>query len=213
MYRIDTIDFFQIDKHGKTSNHLVFSTVHSLEGFFNYGMFQKGNYVRIDITHADGEIYRFDLKNPAHFNNIKHMYKLADEAASYAREYKVNIKHPSDFKAWMLEQFEHNQLADICNSGVSGGFSGLIYTKEINDLYDRYHVSLWEMLDEMSDGNGFYTVLDLMAQFDGASRVDTNSNFKELVVWACAEEIANQQTQGEYKEESETDNDEDSNNE
>ena len=209
MNRIETIDFFTKNIEGKTTNHLVFSTIHSLKGFLEPKFFIGKRHVQLDITHDNGDVLRFTLNTQYDIYKVEAVYGHIDHGAKLINDYKLKIDHPKNFRDWMLAQFEHNQLADICNHGVNGGFSGLIYTKEINQLYDRYHESLWDILDEMRDSMGADNDLALMAQFGGASRVNSDSTFKELVVWACAEEIAHSETQGEYKEdEDETDNSE-----
>jgi len=35
------------------------------------------------------------------------------------------------FKDWMMRQYTHNELADICNHGCQNGFHGLIVTPQV----------------------------------------------------------------------------------
>jgi len=62
MYKIDTIEFLSKDAEGKTTNHLVFNSVHSLKSHLDDNMFKDGGYVQVEITHEDGEQFSFELK-------------------------------------------------------------------------------------------------------------------------------------------------------
>lgn len=102
------------------------------------------------------------------------------------------------FKEWMLHQFEHNELADLCNHGAQGGFSGLIYYHETTALYNQYHEDIWEMLYDDAESLGIHC-LELVATFGGARDVHSDAQYKNLLIWYAAEKIADEVTQGEYQ--------------
>jgi len=104
------------------------------------------------------------------------------------------------FKEWMTEGFSHNELADMVNHGVSGGFGGLIYYSETTQLYQQYKEEIWDMLylDAESFGE---TILQMIANFSGAKNVGSSDQLENLLVWYAAEKIAYDLTEGEYREE------------
>jgi hypothetical protein len=94
----------------------------------------------------------------------------------------------------MIDNYEHNQLADIANHGCSGGVGGMIYYTETEAIYKRFAHELHEIIAEYKDETGelpAYIVNDL----------DNHPSFMNSMVWFCAEWIAHELTQGEYIEE------------
>ena len=116
-----------------------------------------------------------------------------------------SINSFSTFKGWMLNQFTHNELADLCNYGAQGGFPGLIYYSETTALYDQYRDDIWEMLEEDRDQCGYQSCSELIASFNGAKNVGSDEQYKNLLVWYTAERIAFDITQGEYLSDDEAD--------
>lgn len=115
------------------------------------------------------------------------------------------------FEEWMTEEFSHNELADMVNHGVSGGFSGLIYYSETTELYQKYKEDIWDMLYDDAESYG-ETILGFIAQFLGAKNVGGADQFENLLVWYAAEKVAYELTKGRYCDEDSEDaeNDEDS---
>ena len=109
-----------------------------------------------------------------------------------------SINSFSTFKEWMLNQFTLNELADLCNYGAQGGFSGLIYYSETTALYDQYQDDIWEMLEEDRVQYGYQSCSELIASFNGAKDVSSDYQYKNLLVWYATEKIAFNITQGEY---------------
>ncbi len=102
----------------------------------------------------------------------------------------------TDFKQWMIDNYSHNELADIANHGCSGGVSGMIYYTETEALYKQFAEDLHEIVAEYKDVTGelpSYLLNDL----------DNYRAFMNSLVWLGAEWVANELTQGEYIEETE----------
>lgn len=98
------------------------------------------------------------------------------------------------FKQWLLDNYEHNTLADMANHGCSGGVGGMIYYKETERLYTEHQEALHEILGHYKDATGEwpqYVINDL----------GNVCAFMNAVVWFCAEYVAYEITQGEYVEE------------
>jgi len=97
----------------------------------------------------------------------------------------------------MIESFSHDELADMVNHGVSGGYCGLIYYSETTQLYQQYKDEIWDMLYDDAESQGG-TILEMIAQFSGSKNVGSSDQFENLLVWYAAEKIAYELTEGEY---------------
>ena len=98
------------------------------------------------------------------------------------------------FKQYLIDNYEHNTIADMANHGCSGGVVGMIYYTETLALYKEYSESLHETLNEYKDATGEWPsyVVDELGD---------EVRFANAIVWFCAEWIAQEITQGEYVEE------------
>ncbi len=65
-------------------------------------------------------------------------------------------------------------------------------------LYNRYHEEMWDLLNDDCDELGCSSCLELIASFNGALGVNSDEQFKNLLVWYTAEKVAFDITQGEY---------------
>lgn len=97
---------------------------------------------------------------------------------------------PSSFKDWMQIQFNHSELADIVNHGVTGGRDGLTYYSETTALYNEYHKDIWNMLYDNCSSTSEFSILYFIASFNGAINVENDDHFKNLLVWYATERIA-----------------------
>ena len=55
----------------------------------------------------------------------------------------------STFKEWLLHQFTHDELVDICRHGAQNGFCGIIQ-QEINLWFNRQKRKAFQKHDEVS---------------------------------------------------------------
>ena len=88
---------------------------------------------------------------------------------------------------YMFEALENrfddiDEVKDITRHGMSGGFSGFIYSSELYEFYDKYEDDIEEYLYEMDikphelvDTEEFYSIQEL----------------KEKSIWCCVELWAN----------------------
>lgn len=100
------------------------------------------------------------------------------------------------FSQWMKETYSHNEMADMANHGCAGGVGGMIYYTETANLYKRFSEELHEIVAEYHDQVGQWPdyVADELGDF---------VRFANAMVWFCAEWVANEETRGEYQEETE----------
>jgi len=97
------------------------------------------------------------------------------------------------FKEWMLKHFDADEIKDISNHGVDGGFNGLIYTTECVKLHDEYEKELWDMLYEDAKEFGFDNVPAFMATWNRKDMLNDLDQIKNMIVWYAAEKIANEE--------------------
>ena len=106
------------------------------------------------------------------------------------------------FAAYMLENYTHNELAEICNHGcVSGCASGMIYYSETIALFDKYRDELFSIMADYADNMGEPDTLPDYVQKNSG----TFATFANSVVWFCAEIVAMYATDGAYIDETEED--------
>lgn len=95
------------------------------------------------------------------------------------------------FKQWLIDNYEHNQLADIANHGCQGGVCGMIYYTETEALYKRFAEDLHSVVAEYHDATGLNPeyVTEELGDY---------VRFANAIVWFAAEWLAQEITQGEY---------------
>ena len=113
------------------------------------------------------------------------------------RSAEAMIIREETFVDWMKKQFNKDTLYDIANNGCNGGFCGLTYYQDTLALYDKFHDEIWEMLEKSYLDYGYKNALEMIASFGGAANVSNDEQFKNLLVWYAAENIARQLTETE----------------
>ncbi len=73
---------------------------------------------------------------------------------------------------------------------ASAAIGGMIYYGENVALYDQYHSDIWDMLTDYSQAEGYRSVFDFMAIFNGSDCIGNDETFKNMLVWWAAEVIA-----------------------
>ena len=108
----------------------------------------------------------------------------------------------NNFKSYMLENYTHNEMADIALHGCqSGCASGMIYYTETTALFDKYRDDLFDIMASQQEEMGYTDTLPDYVQKNSG----TFATFANSVVWFCAEAVAYNETQGEYVNEQEED--------
>jgi hypothetical protein len=100
----------------------------------------------------------------------------------------------SEFKQYMQDHFELDELRDIARHGcASMAPGGMIYYYETTDLYLNYKDSLHEILDSHMENTGETPkyILDRLGDF---------TQFANAMVWLCAEIIAYELTNNDIDE-------------
>lgn len=102
-------------------------------------------------------------------------------------------RKPATFKDWLREELGPEYMKGLAEHGASAGFPGLTYYQDTVALFEEYEEELWAELDQMADSFGYDSVPELIGTFNGAAHANDPTRFKNLVVWAVAEEYARRQ--------------------
>lgn len=95
------------------------------------------------------------------------------------------------FKDWFAANLAED-AADIAKHGADAGFSGIIYTNECAELFDRYEDEIYSMVSDDAEEFGAKNVPEFIATFGRADMAETMAGFKNLLVWYAAERMANE---------------------
>lgn len=87
------------------------------------------------------------------------------------------------FEQYMMDNYTTEELQDIAIHGCQGGVSGMIYYTETTALYEQFQDDLHEIVDTYMTDTG--------AQPDYIYKhIGNNMQFKNAMVWFCAELLA-----------------------
>ena len=100
----------------------------------------------------------------------------------------------NEFKQYLIDNYDHNTLADIARYGCSNGVCGLIYIEETSDLYAKFAESIHDAVREYKIATGEFPQF-ILQDFDNFQ------SFSNSMVWFASEWFAHEITQGEYIEE------------
>jgi hypothetical protein len=82
---------------------------------------------------------------------------------------------------------EDSSIADAGRHGASGGFGGFCYYTETVAFYDKNEEAIWELLYQQAES--YNSILQFIADFDGAEHVGSGDQFKNLLAWFALEEV------------------------
>ena len=103
------------------------------------------------------------------------------------------MKAHETFREWILENYDMEELKNISSHGCLGGIHGLIYHFETVALYEKYKEDIWELIYADYEDLGYASCLDMIISFGGSNSVNSDQQFKTLMVWYYVEEIARRQ--------------------
>jgi hypothetical protein len=96
-----------------------------------------------------------------------------------------NYSKYDTFKAWMLDNHDHEDWLNINQSGCENGISGLIYYYETNELYDTFSDEMHDILSEYQNMTGEMPSYII-------KHLDNATSFKNAVTWFVAEWYADE---------------------
>lgn len=164
------------------NDYLFFGMVHGFENEMGY--FLLSELLGLRCPQTDQLLVQLD---PTVF--LEPYSKFVEKTIKEIEETTTD-KECLTFREWMLNQFDRDELSDICTHGANAGWSGLIYYSDTSDLYEKYNEDIWKMLYEDYQSHGSASCLELIISFQTAKDVNSDDQFKNLLVWYAAERIA-----------------------
>lgn len=109
----------------------------------------------------------------------------------------MNVGQSKSFRDWMKRQYGadfETRCQDLVEHGASAGFSGMIYYSETTALYEEFEDEIWDALSDDAAEMGIESPMKLIVQFHGADLVNSDAQFRNLLVWYLAERVAREVT-------------------
>ena len=92
-------------------------------------------------------------------------------------------------KEYVLENFDSQQIIDICGNGMACGFGNLIYYTDTCAFHDLYEEEIWDMLESDREEMGCKTIVELIVSFNGQKNVGSLTQLKNLLCWYAVEKV------------------------
>ena len=93
------------------------------------------------------------------------------------------------FREWFTANLTE-EAKDIANHGADAGWSGITYTSDTVQLFDKFGSEIWDMAVEDAEEMGHKNVAEMIAGFGRADMLSGLDQFKNLMVWYACEKIA-----------------------
>lgn len=96
-------------------------------------------------------------------------------------------------KQYILENYDMTEISQIAEEGcVSGCASTLIYYTDTCAFHDEYENEIWDMLEDERQNQGYDSIMELIANFNGTKNVGSMDQFKNLLCWYSVESVCQQ---------------------
>ena len=99
-----------------------------------------------------------------------------------------------NFRAWLTETLDADQIEDLAGHGADAGWPGLTYTSDCVELFERFQDEIREALNEDAEAYGYETPEALEATFSRSDMLWTEDGRKNLLAWYMAERTAHEIT-------------------
>lgn len=86
------------------------------------------------------------------------------------------------FMSFLADRFDDaDEIEDVATYGMAGGFSGFIYTYEIDALFDEYEAEILDFLEEVMG----LKLSDIASDCEVMSDIKREAVWKVVEVWCC----------------------------
>jgi hypothetical protein len=96
-----------------------------------------------------------------------------------------------NFEDWFNENLG-NRAKEIAENGADSGFTHLIYTNEMIEIFNHFQEEIWELVNTQAKEAGEQNVMNFIGTFTRFDMFDDFNSFKALLVWFAAEHYARQ---------------------
>ena len=100
-----------------------------------------------------------------------------------------------NFRAWLLNTLDAEQIEDLAGHGADAGWPGMTYTSDCVELFERFHEEIREALNEDAEAFGFDCPEAFIATFSRSDMLWSEDGRKNLLAWFMAERTAHEITE------------------
>ena len=100
----------------------------------------------------------------------------------------------ANFRAWLTETLDAEQIEDLAGHGADAGWPGMTYTSDCVELFERFEGEIREALNEDAEAYGYDTPEAFVATFSRSDMLWTEDGRKTLLAWYMAERTAHEIT-------------------
>jgi hypothetical protein len=99
-----------------------------------------------------------------------------------------NLNSYENLKDWFNKTLG-DQANEIAENGADCGFTGIIYTNEMVEIFDYFQDEIWEMVVNEAEEIG-ENPIKFISSFNRIDMTTEFNNFKALLVWFACEKLA-----------------------
>ncbi len=104
------------------------------------------------------------------------------------------MSNSMNFRAWLTETLDPDQIEDLAGHGADAGWPGLTYTSDCVELFERFEGEIREALNEDAEDFGFDSPEAFVATFSRSDMLWDEDSRRNLLVWYLAERTAHEIT-------------------
>ena len=101
-----------------------------------------------------------------------------------------------NFRSWLTETLDREQIEDLASHGADAGFPCLTYTSDCIELFERFEHEIREALNEDAEAYGHDSPEAFVATFRRSDMLWSEDGRKNLLTWYMAERTAHEITEG-----------------
>ena len=91
---------------------------------------------------------------------------------------------------YLINNYSKEEVKDMAEYGLQGGFSGFIYYSETEAFHDKYEDEIWDLVHELAEDMGFKSSLDFINSWNHSKNVGSMTQFKNTLTWFAVEEAS-----------------------
>lgn len=94
---------------------------------------------------------------------------------------KLKTKSKYNFEKFVKLLYTRDEMSDIVEHGMSGGFHSATYYWETEIIHDLWEKELWDLAYNVAQDMGVKSVMDIIAQ--SPTEVNSLAELKNWMVW------------------------------
>jgi hypothetical protein len=98
----------------------------------------------------------------------------------------------------LINNYSKEEIKDMAEYGLQGGFSGFIYYSETEAFHDQFEDEIWDLVHGSAQDMGYESSLDFINSFNYSKNVGSMTQLKNVLTWFAVEEASRSLVNG-YK--------------